>query len=273
VWLRIIYGAYRVSQGVISEPIQGVIRYLAWINGVLAVFNIVPAFPLDGGRMLRSLLWEWNNNLQTATRISSKIGTAFSVALIIFGVLNIFHKNFVGGMWWVLIGMFLHTAARMSYQQLMVRNALGGEAIDRFMKSDPVTVDSSISIERLVDEFVYRSHYKMFPLVDKDNLLGCVTTQQIKEVPRENWAQTRVGDIAAPCSEDNTISAETDAVEVLKIMQRKGLCRSFKSVNNRSRCLREKRTGDSVVLTADVKTVSLRFKSTYGCPQQRCLFV
>ena len=158
----ILYGAYRVSQGVIPEPIQGVIRYLAWINGILAVFNIVPAFPLDGGRMLRSLLWGWKNNLKTATRIYSKIGAGFGVALIIFGVLNIFHKNFVGGMWWVLIGMFLHTAARMSYQQLIVRRALGGESIDRFMKSDPVTVDSSIPIDRLVDEFVYRYHELAF---------------------------------------------------------------------------------------------------------------
>jgi Zn-dependent protease/CBS domain-containing protein len=221
----ILYGIYRISEGVISTPIQGVISYLAWINGILAVFNMVPAFPLDGGRVLRSFLWEWKKNLKTATRITSKIGAGFGVVLIVFGVFNIFTKNFVGGMWWVLIGMFLNSAARMSYQQLLVRKALEGEPVERFMKTDPVTVSPSISIEKLVEEYVYRFHYKLFPVVDSDKLIGCVTTRQVKGVLREDWARTRVGDIAEGCRNDNTISSKTDAVKALKTMHQTGSSR------------------------------------------------
>lgn len=221
----ILYGIYRVSEGIISTPVQGVIRYLAWINGILAVFNMVPAFPLDGGRVLRSFLWEWKKNLQAATRITSKIGAGFGIVLIILGVFNIFNRNFIGGMWWVLIGMFLHSAARMSYQQLLVRKALEGEPVERFMKADPITVPPSITIEKLVEEYVYRYHHKLFPVVDNDKLIGCVTTRQVKDVSRENWAQTTVGDIAEGCSDDNTISPETDAVKALKSMHGTGSSR------------------------------------------------
>lgn len=221
----ILYGIYRVSEGIISTPVQGVIRYLAWINGILAVFNMVPAFPLDGGRVLRSFLWEWKKNLQAATRITSKIGAGFGIVLIIFGVFNIFNRNFIGGMWWVLIGMFLHSAARMSYQQLLVRKALEGEPVERFMKADPITVPPSITIEKLVEDYVYRYHHKLFPVVDNDKLIGCVTTRQVKEVSRENWAQTTVGDIAEGCSDDNTVSPETDAVKALKSMHGTGSSR------------------------------------------------
>ncbi len=221
----ILYGIYRISQGIFPIPVQGVIRYLAWINGILAVFNMVPAFPLDGGRVLRSFLWEWKKNLQTATRISSKIGTGFGVVLIVFGVFNIFNKNFVGGMWWVLIGMFLYSAAGMSYRQLLVRKALEGEPVDRIMKSDPMFVHPSISIHELVDDYVYQHHYKMFPVVENGKLIGCITTRQIKEVLRENWANTKVGDIAERCTEENTISRGTDAVQALTTMHRTGASR------------------------------------------------
>lgn len=221
----ILYSIYRITQGLTPEPIQGVIGYLAWINGVLALFNLAPAYPLDGGRMLRSFLWERRNNLQAATRISSKIGSGFGVALIVLGFFNIFNNYFIGGMWWVLIGMFLYSSARMSYQQLLVRKALEGEALERFMKSDPITVPPSISLEKLIDDYVYRYHYKMFPVVDDDKLTGCVTTRQIKEVDRESWDQTKVGDIAENCTDDNTISPETDAVKALQKMHRTGSSR------------------------------------------------
>ena len=113
----------------------------------------------------------------------------------------------------------------MSYLQLIVRKALEGEPVDRFMKGDPITVPPSISIEKLVDDYVYRYHYKLFPVVDNGRLIGCVTTREIKEVPRENWTHTKVGDIAEGCTDDNTISPETDAVKALKTMHRNGSSR------------------------------------------------
>jgi len=218
----VFYGIYRAG-AIFSEPILGVVRYLAWINGILAAFNLAPAFPLDGGRMLRSILWGIQGNLRKATRISASIGSGFGILLVVFGIFSILMGNFIGGMWWFLIGMFVQGAAKASYQQVAVRKALEGEPLERFMKSDPVTVSPSVSVRDLVEDYVYKLHFKMFPVVENGNrLVGCVTTRQIKEIPRTEWAAKKVGDLAEKCGEDNTISAQTDAVKALSAMHRTG---------------------------------------------------
>jgi Zn-dependent protease/predicted transcriptional regulator len=222
------YLVYTAGVGLgISDPVNGVIQYLALINLILAVFNTVPAFPLDGGRVLRSILWGIKGNLRWATRVSSAIGSGFGVTLILLGIFNVlFVGNFIGGMWWFLIGMFLYSAARMSYQQLLTRRALEGESVRRFMKIDPITVSPDMTVDRLVEDYIYVFHHKMYPVVgDSDKVEGCVTTKQIKEVPREEWNQKRVREIAAPCSGDNSISPDTDAIKALSMMNRTGASR------------------------------------------------
>lgn len=214
-------------------PVLGVLRYLGWINGLLAAFNLIPAFPLDGGRILRSILWGAKQDLQWATRVSSSIGAAFGIFLIFMGVLRIIQQDFIGGIWWLLIGMFLRSAAQMSYQQLMVRKGLEGEHVRRFMTTDPVTVPSSTTLEDLVENYVYKHHFKMFPVVDDGRLRGCVTTRDIKEVPREKWGQETVGHIAESCSTDAIIGPETDAVKALAIMNNTGLSRLLVAENDR----------------------------------------
>ena len=223
----IFYALYSagVSAG-ISRPVNGVVQYLAYINALLAAFNVIPAFPLDGGRVLRSILWGIKGNLRWATRISSWVGSGFGIVLIALGVFSFFGGNFIGGMWWFLIGIFLYSAAKMSYQQLLTRRALEGESVRRFMKTDPVTVTPDMPIDRLVEEYVYVFHHKMYPVVsDSDRVDGCVTTRQIKEVPRDEWNQKRVKDIEVPCSEDNTIEPDADAIEALSLMSRTGTSR------------------------------------------------
>lgn len=202
-------------------PVWGVVAYLAMINGLLAVFNLVPAFPLDGGRILRSILWGWKKNLRWATRISSAIGSGFGIFLIILGVMRVIGGNFIGGMWFFLIGLFIQNAAKMSYQQLVTRKALEGEPLRRFMSSAAVTVPPSATVEELVEDYVYRHHFKLFPVAeDHHKLLGCVTTKQIKEIPRQEWSSKLVKDLAVRCSEENTIAADADAVEALAAMRR-----------------------------------------------------
>jgi len=173
----IFYGLYLFGkQGGLPAPVNGVVGYLALINGILAGFNIVPAFPLDGGRMLHSILWGLKKNLRWATRISSWIGSGFGILLIVLGVLNLLRGNFIGGMWWFLIGMFLNGAAKSSYQQLITSRALKGEPVKRVMEADPVTVPASISLKELVDDYIYRYHHKMFPVMEnQDKLAGCIT--------------------------------------------------------------------------------------------------
>ena len=208
------------------RPVSGVVQYLAFINGLLAVFNVIPAFPLDGGRILRSILWGVKGDLQWATRIASWLGSAFGILLILLGVLSLFAGNFIGGMWWFLIGIFLYNAARMSYQQVLTRKALEGASVRRFMKTDPITVTSDMTVSQLVENYVYVFHHKLFPVVrDSNKVDGCVTTRQIKEVPREEWNEKRVADIQIPCSEENTIAPDTDAIKALALMSRTGASR------------------------------------------------
>lgn len=201
-------------------PINGVIGYLAFINGILAGFNLLPAFPLDGGRMLRSALWGWKKDLRWATRIASQIGSAFGMVMILLGILNVFFGNFIGGIWWFMIGVFMQNAARSSYQQILTRQAFEGEKVRRFMKPDIVTVSPSISIAQLVEDYIYKHHYKMFPVVENGRLMGCVNVQQVKEVPQQEWQQHTVGELMRQCSPENTIGPEADALKALSIMSR-----------------------------------------------------
>ncbi len=207
------------------SPVSGVLGYLGLINIVLAAFNLVPAFPLDGGRVLRALLWSWKDNVKWATRVASQIGSGFGLVLIILGVWNILLGNLVGGIWWFLIGMFVRGAANMSYQQLLTRQALEGEPVHRFMEQNPVTVSSSISLEDLIENYIYKFHFKMFPVVDNDRLVGCISTREVKEVPRGEWPQRTVGDLLTRCSVDNTIRPDADSMEALSKMRKTGTSR------------------------------------------------
>ncbi|MGD2114581.1 MAG: site-2 protease family protein [Acidobacteriota bacterium] len=198
-----------------------VVGYLGVINIVLAVFNMIPAFPLDGGRILRSVLWQWKDSLRQATRITSAIGSGFGFLLIGFGILRLVAwGDFVGGMWMALIGLFVRNAAQMSYQQLLLRRVLEGEPVSRFMEVEPVVAPPWISVEELVEDYVYRHHFKMFPVVSNGRLEGCVTTRQIKELPRDEWANTPVRQLARECSEDNSIAPDADAMKALSAMSR-----------------------------------------------------
>jgi Zn-dependent protease/CBS domain-containing protein len=214
------YGIYQAGEQALTLPVYAVIGYLALINGVLAAFNLVPAFPLDGGRVLRSILWGLKKNVRWATRISSEIGAGFGIFLIVMGLIQVIAGNLIGGFWWILIGMFLQSAAKMGYQQLVTRRILEGEKVRRFMKTDPVTVPPSTTINELVEEYVYRYHHKLFPVTEGGRLVGCITTREIKNIPREQWETKRIDEMVSSCSPDNTISPEADAMKALSTMNR-----------------------------------------------------
>jgi len=209
----------------LAVPLLGVLGHLAVMNLVLVAFNLIPAFPLDGGRVLRSILWDFGKDLTRATRITSAIGAGFGIVLILLGGVLFAAGAFVAGVWNVLIGLFLRHAARLSYRRVLLRNALEGEPVSRFMHQQPVTVPRAISIEDLVKEFVLRYRSKMFPVVDGERLVGCITTQQIRRLPREEWARQTVGSIAESCASWWTVSPSTDALEALTRMSSRGVSR------------------------------------------------
>ncbi|MGE5173402.1 MAG: M50 family metallopeptidase [Betaproteobacteria bacterium] len=197
---------------------EGVLSYLASINWVLAAFNLIPAFPLDGGRVLRAALWHWKKDLRRATRIASRIGSSFGIFLMFVGALSFLLGNFIGGLWQFMIGMFLRFAAATSYQQVVFRKTLEGETVERFMNPRPVTAPASISIRKLVEDYIYLYHFKMFPVMEDNMLVGCITTRRVKEIPQEEWDQRTVGERMDRCSGENTIAPGVGALQALSLM-------------------------------------------------------
>jgi len=212
----LLWAAASVAQGTaLPQPVAGVLSTLAVINFTVAVFNLAPAFPLDGGRVLRAALWHWRRNLREATFISSRIGRGFGTALMILGVIAFVGGNLIGGMWWFLIGIFVRGAASSSYQQLVLKDMVEGQPVRRFMRSEPVTVAPSLSIAEWVEDYVYRHHYKMYPVVDGSRLLGCITVDSLQGLRREDWSTKRVADVMEQRSESNTVDAGTDTMRLL----------------------------------------------------------
>ncbi len=207
-----------------SEPVVTLFMYLGLINFILALFNMIPAFPMDGGRILRAVLWYWKNDQRWATRIAASMGSMFGLVLIGLGILNMFAGNLVGGVWYFVIGMFIRFVAQNAYRQLMIRSTLAGTNVRQLMKR-PVYVPPDITLSNLVQDYIYRYHFKMFPVVDKGFLLGCITTRQVGEVDRNLWHTILIRDALSPCAANNTIHPDTDIMHALSRMNNLGQSR------------------------------------------------
>jgi Zn-dependent protease/predicted transcriptional regulator len=227
VLAAILWVAASLTEGSgLPQAITGVLSTLAVVNLTVAIFNLAPAFPLDGGRMLRAALWHWRRDLHEATFVSSRIGKGFGTALMILGVIAFVGGNLIGGMWWFLIGIFVRGAASSSYQQLVLKDMVEGQPVRRFMRSDPITVAPSLSIAEWVEDYIYRYHYKMYPVLDESRLLGCITVDSLQGIRREDWPSTRVADVMEARSETNTVDASTDTMALLtNILQPDGRSR------------------------------------------------
>jgi len=200
----------------------GVLSYMAWLNIVLSVFNLIPAFPLDGGRVLRSALWTWKKDLRWATSIASQVGSGLGLALMIVSVVSFFMGNIVGGLWWLMIGFFVRMAAQRSYQQLIARSIFHAEKVKDIMVKDPVVVPRSITLAEFVRDYVYKYHFHMYPVSSFGRLSGCISVNQAATIPRDEWTEHTVGAVALPCNEETTIGPEDSADKALAVMNRTG---------------------------------------------------
>ena len=206
----------------LPRAVTAVLGYLGWMNLILAGFNMVPGFPLDGGRVLRSLLWVWKEDYLRATRIATAVGSGFAVTLIFAGVLIALAGGSVGGIWWLLIGFFLNNASQLSYRHALVRHALEGERVSGVMMTAPVAVAPELPLRALVDDYFYRHHFQSFPVVSAGTLLGSVGTRELKQVPRREWPARTVGEVLVPCGPDSMIGPEESALRALSSMSRSG---------------------------------------------------
>jgi Zn-dependent protease/predicted transcriptional regulator len=205
-----------------DAPLVTVVAYLATINTVLAIFNLLPAFPLDGGRVLRALLWWWKGDVTWATRIAAASGIVLALALVALGVLNIIGGALVAGVWQMLLGFFLYSIAGASRTSAELRRELKDVPVSRIMSREPVAVDADLPLQGLVEAYFYRYHLKSFPVQSNGWLVGCVHLTDVNQVARDSWASTRVRDVMRPCGSETVVSPDAQALEALRRMQRTG---------------------------------------------------
>jgi len=173
----------------------GVCKYVYFINGILATFNLVPGFPLDGGRILRSALWYFTGSLKKSTRVASLIGRGFAVFLMALGFLNVIKGNLTNGLWLIFIGLFLQNAAASSYQQVVIREMLSSLSVRKVMNRRIISVTEDIPIAALIDRYFIEYHFDSYPVMSGKRLTGVVRMADVKVVPRDRWEATRVGDV------------------------------------------------------------------------------
>lgn len=204
------------------RPITAIAFYLTTLNVLLAGFNLVPAFPLDGGRVLRALLWGWRGNLEWATRMAAGAGSVFGAVLVAMGLFFLLSGRAIGGMWWVLIGLFLRNAAEGSYRQVLLHQRAAGRRVRELMNPNPVTVPASATVGEWVRNYVYKFHFEMFPVMDDGVLAGCVRSRDLRQVPEAEWEAHTVRELSQGCSGDNTIAPEADADDALTLITHSG---------------------------------------------------
>ncbi len=211
-------------------PLRTLAFWLGSINVILGVFNLIPGFPLDGGRVLRSILWAITKNLRQATRWASYAGQFIAWAMIfggvamIFGIqIPLFGEGLVGGVWLILIGWFLNNAASQGYQQLIVKDVLADVPVRRMTKRNPPTVPGDISIDALVEDYIIQTDDHAFPVMEDDRLIGIVCLHDVRKVQGPERSTRQVNEIMTPRSALKTVKPEDDAHEALMTISRNAI--------------------------------------------------
>ncbi len=198
----------------VSKPIQVATSYLALINAVLGGFNLLPGFPMDGGRVLRAIVWRATKDLKKATRVASVVGQTIAFIMIVIGIFQFFWGN-LGGLWLVLIGWFLHSASVQGYSQVLLKSSLEGLKASDLMSKDFIVVEPDLSVETLVRDMLLKNRERVFLVMQENKLAGLVCLEDIKKFPRERWAELKVKDIMTPAEKIISVSPETSGIEVL----------------------------------------------------------
>ena len=178
-----------------DSPLAAMLSYLWQINALLAAFNLLPGFPLDGGRVLRSILWGTTGDLVKATNIAATVGRLFGWGFIAFGVFQLLQGNFLGGLWIAFIGWFLSSAADASRREITLREHLSGVPVREVMDPNTETVSPQTPVEEVVRAIFLQGRRRAVPVCQDDRLVGIVTLTDVKELAQTKWAQTPVAEI------------------------------------------------------------------------------
>jgi len=207
----------------VSQPVAALTLFLAGINLSLGLFNLIPGFPLDGGRVLRAVLWGARKDLTWATHWASRVGRAVAYLFILTGTVRAFAGDWVSGMWMAFIGLFLENAARSAQLQLTLRNLLGGHVVAEIMSRDCRTVPPQLTLDVLVEQYLLRGARRCFTVARGDSILGLLTIHNVRAVPRQQWRTTHVSDVLTPLEKLRVVTPETALWNALQEMTVEGV--------------------------------------------------
>jgi CBS domain-containing protein len=192
-----------------------ILSYLTWINMAVGIFNLIPGFPLDGGRVLRAFLWYRSGSLTRATRTASHVGKGFAIVLMLLGALQIFTGALLGGLWLIFIGMFLRGTAEGGYQEVVLRQALADVAVHEVMTEDVISVPQDLPVSRLLTEYFLHYGYHGFPVTQNGQVIGVVSLNAVRQVPESERPAITVAQIMRPLSGHITIAPQAPLSEAL----------------------------------------------------------
>ena len=221
--LSALLGALRLLLRNGSQPLAALTLFLAGANLSLALFNLIPGFPLDGGRVLRAVLWGARQDLAWATRWASRVGQAVAYIFILSGMVRAFLGDWVSGVWIAFVGLFLENAARSAQLQLTLRSLLDGHAVGEVMNRDCQTLPPQLTLDLLVGQYLLRGAGRCFTVGTRDNVLGLLTIHNVRGVPRQQWPTTHVSDVFTPLAELRVVAPETPLWNALSEMTAEGV--------------------------------------------------
>ncbi len=201
-----------------GSPLDAILGYLAVSNILLGIFNLIPGFPLDGGRVLRSIIWKASGSLRKATRATTIVGQFIAYLFILWGIWQFFGGNILNGIWIGFIGWFLLNAAQSANAQVMLQTMFKGVTVEKVMNPSPAIVPANISLQRLIDEYFLPQGLRSAIVMQGDLLAGLITLGDIRHVPREEWSQTPVGHAMIPLEKLHVVSPEQNLNDVLPLM-------------------------------------------------------
>jgi Zn-dependent protease len=226
-WLMIVAGKLLSGSGGSSSPAVAILFWLGAINITLAVFNMLPGFPLDGGRVLRALVWWITGSMERATVIAARVGQAIAVLFIVGGIFTFFGNlrsgNGPGGLWLAFIGWFLLQAAGANYLEVEMKSALAGIRARDLMSRDCAIVPGPTSAQDFVDHFMLRTGKRCFLVTVQDRIAGMITPQEVRALERDLWPVTPVQQIMKPLEKLHAVTPETGVLEALEVMTREDL--------------------------------------------------
>ena len=206
-----------------QRPLPAMLMWLGYINIALAIFNMIPGFPLDGGRVLRGIVWWITGNAKRATTIAARVGQVIAFAMIIYGVMQFFQGAGFNGLWLAFIGWFLLSASRESYAQMVITEGLRGLRVADVMSRDFPVVDANSNLQTFAEENLTRTGRRFWVVTVNGEPEGIITPDEVSGVPRNRWPYTTVADVMRPLDATRSVNPNTPVTEALEVMARQDL--------------------------------------------------